>query len=309
MATSRKFDKLYKAIGKGERTSKKFATIRMTDGTSFKRRNANQFYPDGVPGDEDYTEKRINRTDKYTKDGKVIAKVGANIGNKKIYEELYSSPRKLLVKELIEDLGGGSIVINSNGDTRRFSKSITKNNSKYYAIFPAKSLTGKEESSLFEENGDLLVFRNKFATKEELLKKLSSVYGVNNKMASGGGIGNRRMDKMYKAIGKGERTSKKFATIRMTDGSTFKRRNANQYYPDGVPGDEDYTEKRINRTDKYTKDGKVIASKGTTISSKKKKKKTTKPKEPMIVRTQFEEENYEYGNGGTMPCCYTIGGL
>jgi hypothetical protein len=200
MATSRKFDKLYKAIGKGERTSKKFATIRMTDGTSFKRRNANQYYPDGVPGDEDYTEKRVNRTDKYTKDGKVIAKVGANIGN-------------------------------------------------------------------------------------------------------------RRMDKMYKAIGKGERTSKKFATIRMTDGTTFKRRNANQFYPDGVPGDEDYTEKRVNRTDKYTKDGKVIAKKGTTIPSTKKKKKTTKPKEPMIVRTQFEEENYEYGNGGTMPCCYTIGGL
>jgi hypothetical protein len=184
---NKSLDKKYAAIGAGERTSKKFATIRKSDGTSFKRKNANQYYPDGVPGGEDYTEKRRNRTDKgvwYEEGGGVeMAAKGMQI-----YEEIYSSPRKLFVKELIEDLGADSIVINSNGDTRKFSQSITKNDSKYYAIFPAKSLTGTEETDLVEKNGDLLLFRNKFKTKEALLEKLASVYGVNNKMATGGGV-------------------------------------------------------------------------------------------------------------------------
>jgi mannosyltransferase OCH1-like enzyme len=156
--TAKKFDKLYKAIGSGERTSKKFATISMTDGTKFKRRNANQY--GDAQGGLDYTETRVNRTDKYTKDGKVMAKDGANIG---------------------------------------------------------RSSTAKA------------------------------------------------FDKKYKAIGAGERTSKKFATISMTDGTKFKRRNANQYGE--AQGGLDYTEKRVNRTDKYTKDGKVIAQDGAFIET------------------------------------------
>jgi len=156
--TAKKFDKLYKAIGSGERTSKKFATISMTDGTKFKRRNANQY--GDAQGGLDYSETRVNRTDKYTPEGKVIAKNGATIG---------------------------------------------------------RSSTAKA------------------------------------------------FDKKYKAIGSGERTSKKFATIRMADGTAFKRRNANQY--GDAQGNLDYTETRVNRTDKYTKDGKVIAQDGAFIET------------------------------------------
>jgi hypothetical protein len=167
----------------------------MTDGSSFKRKNANKYYPDGVPGGEDYTEKRVNRTDKYTKDGKVIAEKGANVGRS------------------------------------------------------AKA---------------------------------------------------KKFDKLYTAIGAGERTSKKFATIRMSDGSSFKRKNANKYYPDGVPGGEDYTEKRVNRTDKYGADArKKVFAKGGSMK-----------KDPTIVRTQFEEEEFEYANGGNAGSfSYSIGGL
>ena len=156
--TAKKFDKLYKAIGSGERTSKKFATISMADGTKFKRRKAKQYGE--AQGGLDYTEKRVNRTDKYTKDGKVIAERGATMG---------------------------------------------------------RSSTAKA------------------------------------------------FDKKYKAIGAGERTSKKFSTISMTDGTKFKRRNANQYGE--AQGGLDYTEKRVNRTDKYTKDGKVIAEQGAFIET------------------------------------------
>jgi hypothetical protein len=56
-------------------------------------------------------------------------------------------------------------------------------------------------------------------------------------------------DKMYKALGEGERTSKKVASIRMSDGSTFKRKNANQYGT--AEGGNDYTEKRSNRSDRF----------------------------------------------------------
>lgn len=82
MATNKKLDKEYAAQGPGERTSKKFATIYRKDGSSFRRKNANQYYPDGVPGGEDYTEKRINRTDKnlYYEDGGSVAPFVYGIG-------------------------------------------------------------------------------------------------------------------------------------------------------------------------------------------------------------------------------------
>lgn len=62
--TKRRFDKMYKASKPGERKSKKFAKIERADGTTFRRRNANDSYPDGVPGGKTYSEKRPNRTDK-----------------------------------------------------------------------------------------------------------------------------------------------------------------------------------------------------------------------------------------------------
>jgi hypothetical protein len=65
-------------------------------------------------------------------------------------------------------------------------------------------------------------------------------------------------DKMYKALGEGERTSKKVASIRMSDGSTFKRKNANQYGT--AEGGNDYTEKRSNRTDRFDLGGTADSS-------------------------------------------------
>lgn len=65
-------------------------------------------------------------------------------------------------------------------------------------------------------------------------------------------------DKMYKALGEGERTSKKVASIRMSDGSKFKRKNANQY--GAAEGGNDYTEKRSNRTDRFDLGGTADSS-------------------------------------------------
>lgn len=65
-------------------------------------------------------------------------------------------------------------------------------------------------------------------------------------------------DKMYKALGDGERTSKKVSMIRKSDGSTFKRKNANQYGT--AEGGNDYTEKRSNRTDRFDLGGTADSS-------------------------------------------------
>lgn len=77
-----KADKSLKAMGAGERTSKKVSTIRKADGSSFKRRNANQFVDAGQAGGNEYTEKRVNRTDKFNTGGTADSSEngGANIG-------------------------------------------------------------------------------------------------------------------------------------------------------------------------------------------------------------------------------------
>jgi hypothetical protein len=62
-------DGLYKALGEGERTSKKVATIKMTNGKSFKRRNVNQYGE--AEGGNDYEEHRSDRSDRYAKGGKM----------------------------------------------------------------------------------------------------------------------------------------------------------------------------------------------------------------------------------------------
>jgi hypothetical protein len=59
-------------------------------------------------------------------------------------------------------------------------------------------------------------------------------------------------DKLYKAIGKGERTSHKVSYITKADGSRFRRENANQH--GNAEGGNDYVENRPNRTDFYPKD-------------------------------------------------------
>lgn len=129
-----------------------------------------------------------------------------------------------------------------------------------------------------------------------------------------------KSDKNFIASGVGEKTSKKVSTIFTKDGGSFRRKNANQYGK--ADGGNDYTETRQNRTDKYETGGDLTGSpevfpdtdtlsykKGSNIKGKKKAVK--KPKEPMVVRGYFEDEPYEYGNGGSTydSFCYTIGGL
>jgi len=77
---SKMTDSNLKAMGKGERTSKKVSTIRKADGTSFRRKNANQY--GAAEGGNDYTEKRVNRTDRFGTGGTADSAEngGANIG-------------------------------------------------------------------------------------------------------------------------------------------------------------------------------------------------------------------------------------
>jgi hypothetical protein len=115
-------------------------------------------------------------------------------------------------------------------------------------------------------------------------------------------------DKLYKAIGKGERTSKKVSYITKADGTRFRRTNANQYYNDvdgkkgdqSLIGDRDYSENRPNRTDLYPKDRrkKIMKNGGKT------------PEE--IYEQEQHDAMYDstYGKGGKTGCwCYSIGGL
>jgi hypothetical protein len=67
-------------------------------------------------------------------------------------------------------------------------------------------------------------------------------------------------DKAYKAIGEGERTSHKVSFINKKDGTRFRRKNANQY--GDAYGDNDYTESRANRSDKYCKGGSTCGCSG-----------------------------------------------
>lgn len=77
---SKMTDKNLKAMGAGERTSKKVSTIRKADGTSFRRKNANQY--GAAEGGNDYTEKRVNKTDRFDLGGTADSSEngGANIG-------------------------------------------------------------------------------------------------------------------------------------------------------------------------------------------------------------------------------------
>jgi hypothetical protein len=96
-------------------------------------------------------------------------------------------------------------------------------------------------------------------------------------------------DKLYKAIGKGERTSHKVSYITKADGSRFRRENANQH--GNAEGGNDYVENRPNRTDLYPKD-------------RRKKIMETGGKTPEEIAYEQEQEdamfNSQYGKGSTV---------
>jgi hypothetical protein len=96
-------------------------------------------------------------------------------------------------------------------------------------------------------------------------------------------------DKLYKAIGKGERTSHKVSYITKADGTRFRRSNANQH--GNAEGGNDYVENRPNRTDIYPKD-------------RRKKIMATGGKTPEEIAYDKEQEdamfNSQYGKGSTI---------
>jgi hypothetical protein len=96
-------------------------------------------------------------------------------------------------------------------------------------------------------------------------------------------------DNLYKAIGKGERTSHKVSYITKADGSRFRRENANQH--GNAEGGNDYVENRPNRTDIYPKD-------------RRKKIMKTGGKTPEEIAYEQEQEdamfNSQYGKGSTV---------
>lgn len=96
-------------------------------------------------------------------------------------------------------------------------------------------------------------------------------------------------DKLYKAIGKGERTSHKVSYITKADGSRFRRENANQH--GNAEGGNDYVENRPNRTDLYPKDRrkKIMETGGKT------------PEEIAYEKEQYDAMfNSQYGKGSTV---------
>jgi hypothetical protein len=163
-------DSNFKAMGKGERTSKKVSTIRTASGTSFRRKNANQY--GAAEGGNDYTEKRVNRTDSFETGGTADSAEngGANVGG-----TLGSSMMKK---------GGGV------GQVKAKAWIITEEGG-LPKIRAYKSIM-EAHDNVFEQGG------HQINSLSRLKDVLSSVYDINNvepymyvkQMANGGGLAN-----------------------------------------------------------------------------------------------------------------------
>lgn len=155
-----KDDKNLKAMGVGERTSKKVATIRKADGTSFKRRNANQF--GATDGGNEYTEKRVNRTDRFDTGGTADSSEngGANVGG-----TLASSMMKR---------GGGVKDNRMNERTRAVILKIQK--------------TGIHPDDVSPNFVNEIAYDNGIDLKSDEVVFISDNYGKKPIMANGGGL-------------------------------------------------------------------------------------------------------------------------
>jgi chemotaxis protein histidine kinase CheA len=148
------------------------------------------------------------------------------------------------------------------------------------AIRKLKALLKKAEEKKMARGGGV--------DAEEVEHLLMKAQGVkehhcgcsDKKMAKGGGVGGSS-DKMYSAKKAGKRTSHQNSLVQMKNGKSYYRRNENQYGK--VEGGGTYYENRKDHSDR----GKYLAQ-GGDVDSKKRK----------VVRSQFEEEEFEYGRGG-----------
>ena len=159
-------DKMYKALGEGERTSKKVASIRMSDGSTFKRKNANQYGT--AEGGNDYTEKRSNRTDRFDLGGTAdSSNTGANMGG-------------TMGSSIMKD--GGATLKDAKGESQKFELKVLKQLSGFNG--------GRAKSGILEGLGLSNYQFNKYASKQDndkLEKTLKHL--IKNKFVEEGGVG------------------------------------------------------------------------------------------------------------------------
>ena len=300
MARSTERDKLYKAIGKGERTSKKVAIIQKTDGTSFRRRNANGY--GNAEGGNDYVEKRPNRTDFYPKDKrKKIMETGGKTTEEMAYEKeqhdyMFNS-----------QFAKGSTVKDNRMNERTRAVIVrlqkTKADPEYVSPNYVNDVANKMGVNLTSEEVVFISdnFGEKYAkgstvegggvekiTQAELLNEnfkeaKENIIEIHKrvKLKSGNELLLLKKESGWGISKYNPKTKKELEWYEFSDKETA------NYWIDKVD------------VEKYAK--------GSTIKGKSKKKKV---KQPMVVRGYFEDEAYEYGQGGKTNCwCYSIGGL
>lgn len=104
--TKKRFDSMYRATKPGMRKSKKFAKIEMKDGSSFRRRNANQY--GDADGGKAYTENRRNRTDRnvFLQEGGSVSDIEMQEGIEMAKRGKRISSRSKLAKEIEGDISG-----------------------------------------------------------------------------------------------------------------------------------------------------------------------------------------------------------
>jgi hypothetical protein len=190
---AKKADSNLKAMGKGERTSKKVSTIRTADGSSFRRKNANQY--GAAEGGNDYTEKRVNRTDSFETGGTADSAEngGANVGGTLGSSMMKRGGSTTKNKFYLFNAKNGVITIKSkfqNVDDlgeyiiKNVDKSIVDNtiygNIRFYEIKGTKNNIIGWISAQDNES------------ETDVLKRLKAKYSFqkDKKMANGGGLAN-----------------------------------------------------------------------------------------------------------------------
>lgn len=117
------------------------------------------------------------------------------------------------------------------------------------AIKKLKALLSKVKSGKkFARGGNMGIMDSESASAFNKIKDHNCGCG-DKKMAKGGKVKERdtTIDREYRALKGGKRTSSKYASVEMRGGGVYHRRNANQYGK--VKGGKTYTENRPNRTD------------------------------------------------------------
>jgi hypothetical protein len=300
-------DKLYKAIGKGERTSKKVSYITKADGSRFRRENANQYYNDvdGIKGDRslignrDYSENRPNRTDLYPKDRR-----------KKIMETGGKTPEEIAYDKEQEDAMFNSQYAKGTtikgGEYSQYVKNIYSNQSEQSAREGLMNFASEQGFEISDVENALQVYKydteenawgENYYTKVAIAKMVDMISGkyAKGSTVKGGGVENELYVAEYQ---KGQWTVK-----------DKKNPNANYTLSSKKENAENVRQALIDSPSKLKYYRNNEYAKGSTVMGKYKKGGKT----PMEAYEQEQHDamyNSEYGKGGKTGCwCYEIGGL